>query len=106
MKLPGDIHELILEDLASKLDVLGQEKLEAWLEENGENKEICRKFCSLWYSGKWANSRVGIKKQIAWEQIQGRRRNRRRIRWIVRSASVAASLICVIGLIWLFYFER
>ena len=56
MKLPGDIHELILEDLASKLDVLGQEKLEAWLEENGENKEICRKFCSLWYSGKWANS--------------------------------------------------
>ena len=102
MKLPGDIHELILEDLASKLDVLGQEKLEAWLEENGENKEICRKLCSLWYSGKWANSRVGIKKQIAWEQIQGRRRNRRRIRWIVRSASVAASLICVIGLIWLF----
>ncbi len=71
MKLPGDIHELILEDLASKLDVLGQEKLEAWLEENGENKEICRKFCSLWYSGKWANSRVGIKKQIAWEQFKG-----------------------------------
>lgn len=56
MKLPEDIHELILEDLASKLDVLGQEKLEAWLEENGENRETYRKFCSLWYSGKWANS--------------------------------------------------
>ena len=102
MKLPEDIHELILEDLASKLDVLGQEKLEAWLEENGENRETYRKFCSLWYSGKWANSRVVIKKQVAWEQIQGRRRNRRRIRWVVRSTSVAASLICVIGLIWLF----
>lgn len=36
MKLPGDIHELILEDLASKLDVLGQEKLEACRGEWGE----------------------------------------------------------------------
>ena len=105
MQLPEEIHELIVAELTKELDREGREKLEVWFKKEESNREVYKELCTLWYSGKWGLSRMGIKKWEAWEQVVKKRRVRRKTRVMVLGASVAASIVLIVGMFGLFHLK-
>jgi len=105
MQLPEEIHELIVAELTKELDREGREKLEVWFKKEESNREVYKELCTLWYSGKWGLSRMGIKKREAWEQVVKKRRVRRKTRVMVWGALVAASIVLIVGMFGLFHLK-
>ena len=105
MQLPEEIHELIVAELTKELDREGREKLVVWFKKEESNREVYKELCTLWYSGKWGLSRMGIKKWEAWEQVVKKRRVRRKTRVMVLGASVAASIVLIVGMFGLFHLK-
>ena len=105
MQLPEEIHELIVAELTKELDREGREKLEVWFKKEESNREVYKELCTLWYSGKWGLSRMGIKKREAWEQVVKKRRVRRKTRVMVWGVSVAASVVLIVGMFGLFHLK-
>lgn len=101
MRLPEDIHEIILARLTGDVAPEQEGRLQSWLDEDERNREEYREFCSSWYSGRWGSKREGVSRSVGWDKVTrlGRRRERRRmLRW----GAVAASLVVVVGLFWLY----
>ncbi|WP_018338910.1 FecR family protein [Butyricimonas synergistica] len=97
MKLPEEIHELILAKLAGEIDSEEEARLHAWLEENERNQGAYQEFCSLWYAGKWGALRDSVNRDSGWEKVLRRRRYKYRNMW--SRVAVAAVVVFVIGFV-------
>ena len=102
MRLPEDIHEIILARLAGEIKPEQDALLRQWLQESEQNRREYREFCALWYSARWGNRRENINKNSGWERIVQVRRRQKRRRLFVR-ISMAASIILIIGISWMYW---
>ena len=102
MRLPEDIHEIILARLAGEIKPEQDALLRQWLQESEQNRREYREFCALWYSARWGNRRENINKNSGWERIVQVRRRQKHRRLFVR-ISMAASIILIIGISWMYW---
>lgn len=99
MRLPEEIHEIVLARLTGEIKPEHEVLLRLWLKESEQNRREYREFCALWYSARWENRRESVNSDTGWERIVQIRQRQKRRRLFVR-ASIAASIILIIGIFW------
>lgn len=105
MRLPEDIHEIVLARLTGEIEPEQEVLLRLWLKESEQNRRAYREFCALWYSAGWGSRRDNVDRNTGWERIVQVRRKQKRRRLFVR-VSIAASIILAIGISGLYWLRE
>lgn len=102
MAISDYIEDLIYRVLANDASEEEQRELEAWLRESEDHQALFQEIESTWYTGKYSVRWKNVETSMAWKSVvhkheRGRRRRFLRVGW-----SVAASVVVLVGMIWVF----
>ena len=102
MTISNYIEELIYRVLAGDASEEERCELEAWVRESEEHRVFFHKVERAWYTGKYAVRWKNVEMRSAWKAVEHKREARGRKRVVRIGWSVAAAVVLVVGLAWMF----
>lgn len=102
MAISDYIEDLIYRVLANDASEEEQQELEAWLRESEDHQAFFQEIERAWYTGRYSVRWKNVETSMAWKSVvhkheRGRRRRFLRVGW-----SVAASVVVLVCMIWIF----
>lgn len=102
MAISDYIEDLIYRVLANDASEEERRELEVWLRESEDHQAFFQEIERAWYTGRYSVRWRNVETSMAWKSVvhkheRGRRRRLLRVGW-----SVAASVVILVGMIWMF----
>lgn len=102
MAISDYIEDLIYRVLAGDASEEERQVFEEWVRENEEHRLFFREVERAWYTGKYSVKWRNVEESAAWQAVEHKRESRRRKRIIRIGWSVAAAIVLLLGMTWVF----
>ena len=103
MAISDYIEDLIYRVLAGDASEEERQVFEEWVRENEEHRLFFREVERAWYTGKYSVKWRNVEESAAWQAVEHKRESRRRKRIIRIGWSVAAAIVLLLGMTWVFF---
>lgn len=103
MAISDYIEDLIYRVLAGEASEEEWQELEEWVQESEEHRSFFREVERAWYTGKYSVKWRNVEASAAWQAVEHKRESRRRKRIIRIGWSVAAAIVLLLGMTWVFF---
>ena len=98
--------ELLINYLLGECSVEEKIEVEKWLAESEEHRAHYKQFSLIWEQSKNIISNVEVDEDAAWQRLQTRMKRGKIVRMYRVASAMAASVIVVLGLLWVFNINK
>lgn len=102
MAISDYIEDLIYRVLAGEANEEERQELETWVQESEEHQSFFREVERAWFTGKYSVKWKNVEMSAAWQAVVHKRGSRRRGRVMRIGWSVAAAVVLLLGMTWMF----